>query len=514
MQMAAHKSLNPSDIARETLRQLAQRRLAPTPQNYQALYDEIAGSPSLAPFPQLQLRAIQRVLPAQTPEQKRLLDQFERAVTEHHWPSLQSTLVGYANLAIPSTVATVADELDDAAQQPLPPRLGEELARLVDNLLPALGEEDARLQEMAADLSSLLRSPLPRTGPLQARLADFSHRLSFAAQDQGALRTSLLALLRLTFENIAALSLDDEWLHGQIEALVAASTPPLNLRRLDEIEIRLKDVIYKQTDAKEHMLQAQAQLRELLATFIERLARMDESSSSYHQQLEQYAERISQATRPQDIAPLLQEVIEATQAMALNSRIVHGELHELRIRVEERHAEVEQLRQELDRASALARHDALTGSLNRKGLDEALAREMARAQRQGSPLCLALLDIDNFKAINDRLGHAAGDEALAHLAQVTRQVLRPQDQLARYGGEEFVIVLPDTTPDAAGDIMRRLQRELTTRYFLKDGERVLITFSAGVTRVQDEADMQDALRRADDAMYLAKRSGKNRVITA
>lgn len=173
-----------------------------------------------------------------------------------------------------------------------------------------------------------------------------------------------------------------------------------------------------------------------------------------------------------------------------------------------------QLQQELDRASAQARHDPLTGSLNRKGLDEAMERELARARRMGAPLCLALLDIDNFKTINDRLGHTAGDAALVHLTQVTREVMRPQDLLARYGGEEFVLILPDTTVANGVAAMTRLQRELTTRFFLQGTEKLLITFSAGVAQLGDGETSADAIRRADKSMYLAKRSGKNRVMAA
>lgn len=510
--MAAPKT--PSDIARETLKQLAVRRLSPTPDNYQALYEEIAGAASPPAFPASALRAILRVLPGQTPAQKRLLNQLEQAIAQQSWSTLQSVMVGYANLGL-TPVDSCAPRGDDAqAAAHLPQRLALAMARLVDNALPALGDEDARLREMAAELVELLRSDAPATAAVERMLADFGHRMSFAAEEQGALRTSLLALLHLLFENIAALSVDDDWLSGQVQALLAATAPPLNLRRLDEVEQRLKDVIFKQSEAKAHTLQAQGQMRELLATFIERLAQMDESSSSYHSQMERCAERISQATRPQDITPLLQEVINATRAMALSSRVARGELQDLRERAEARHAEIDQLRQELDRASSMARHDALTGSLNRKGFDEALQREVARAQRQGSPLCVALLDVDDFKAINDRLGHAAGDDALVHLAEVTRQGLRPQDQLARYGGEEFIILLPDTVVDEGVEVMRRLQRELTRRYFLKDDERVLITFSAGVAQMHGKDDVSHAIRRADQGMYLAKRSGKNRVVAA
>lgn len=506
----------PSEIARETLKQLAARRLPPTPDNYQALYDEISGSRSAASFPEGPLRHILRVLPGQTPAQKRLLGLFENAIEAGDWSALQGVLVAYANLGLNPAAGPAAAEPQSpaGAASHLPDDLAEQLARLVDNTLPALGEDDARVHELAAQLTQFLRQPSPPVSTLQLMLNNFSYRLSFATEDQAAIRASLLALLHMVFENIAALSLDDQWLHGQVEALVAASTPPLTLRRLDDVQRRLKDVIFKQTEAKERTLEAQEQMKELLATFIERLAQMDESSSAYHDKMEQCAERIGQATNIQEITPLLQEVMAVTRAMALDSRVARDELHQLRERSDAKHAEIAKLQEELDRASAQARHDPLTGSLNRKGLDEVMEREIARSRRNGSPLCVALLDVDNFKSINDRMGHTGGDEALVHLATVTREVMRPQDMLARYGGEEFVLVLPDTAMPQGVEAMTRLQRELTTRYFLREQEKVLITFSAGVAQLGTEETSAEAIRRADQGMYLAKRAGKNRVMAA
>lgn len=156
----------------------------------------------------------------------------------------------------------------------------------------------------------------------------------------------------------------------------------------------------------------------------------------------------------------------------------------------------------------------MTGALNRKGLDEAIDREISSVRRKDTPLCMALLDIDNFKKLNDALGHATGDLALAHLATVARECMRPQDSLARYGGEEFVILLPDTPLDRGVEAMTRLQRELTKRFFLAGTEKILITFSAGVAQLAANETGSAAIKRADQAMYLAKRAGKNRVIGA
>jgi diguanylate cyclase len=203
-----------------------------------------------------------------------------------------------------------------------------------------------------------------------------------------------------------------------------------------------------------------------------------------------------------------------TRSMALDSRAAHDELHELRQRAQDKHDELVRLQQTLDQVSLQARHDPLTGSLNRKGLDEVLEREISRGRRAETPLCIALLDVDNFKQINDRLGHATGDAALVHLADVVRSVMRPQDMLARYGGEEFVLVLPDTALASGIEAMQRLQRELTKNFFLKDNEKLLITFSAGVAELAASEDSDGAIKRADQAMYLAKRQGKNRVVAA
>ena len=504
----------PSDIARETLKQLVFRRLPPTPDNYRALYDEIAGQRTPEAFPEAPLRKILRVIPGQTPAQKRLLGLLETAVAEHSWTGLQSVLVGYANLGLSPSFASSPPEVADTPQTllTLPDELATQLARLIENTLPALDEDDARIHMMGMQLMEFLRQPAPPASTVQLMVSNFSHRLSFATEDQGAIRGMLLQLLHMVFENIAALSQDDHWLQGQAEALVAATSQPLNLRHLDNVQLRLKDVIFKQTEAKGRMVEAQEQMKEMLSTFIARLSSVTESSSGYHDMMERCAEQIAYASTLEEIAPVLKEVMTATRSMALDSQIAHDELTQLRERAQEKHLELEQLQQQLDRVSAQARHDPLTGTLNRKGLDEAMERELGRAQRTGFPLCAALLDVDDFKKINDQLGHDTGDAALVHLAEVVRSTIRPQDMLARYGGEEFVLLLPDTVLPEGIEALQRLQRELTTRFFLQGNAKTLITFSAGVAQATAGETGAELIRRADQGMYLAKRAGKNRVM--
>ena len=147
-------------------------------------------------------------------------------------------------------------------------------------------------------------------------------------------------------------------------------------------------------------------------------------------------------------------------------------------------------------------------------MEDAFERELARADRLKSSLCVALLDVDNFKKLNDTLGHQAGDEALLHLVRVVKETLRPMDIIARFGGEEFVIILPDAGLDEAITVMTRLQRELTKKFFMYKNQRVLITFSAGVAlRVAGEVP-SSMIERADKAVYKAKEAGRNLVLAA
>jgi diguanylate cyclase len=164
--------------------------------------------------------------------------------------------------------------------------------------------------------------------------------------------------------------------------------------------------------------------------------------------------------------------------------------------------------------STLVREDPLTHSLNRRGLDDEFAREASRADRQRAPFCIAVLDIDNFKALNDKRGHQTGDDALVHLVKIAKEELRLTDHIARLGGEEFLILLPNTPLGEAARIITRLQRSLTKKYFLDNNEKVLITFSAGLTERASGEAQEVTIARADAAMYEAKQAGKNRVFTA
>ena len=169
------------------------------------------------------------------------------------------------------------------------------------------------------------------------------------------------------------------------------------------------------------------------------------------------------------------------------------------------------LREKL-RAEAI--HDPLTGLFNRRYLEETLARELHRARRRNSPLCVAMLDLDNFKRFNDTFGHDAGDSLLRELGRLVRGKVRKSDIPCRYGGEEFVLVLPDSSLVDAEQRVEQL-RVLINELQIPHGEQLLgaLTVSAGVAQADaHNSNPNELLRAADQALYAAKNAGRDRVV--
>ena len=214
----------------------------------------------------------------------------------------------------------------------------------------------------------------------------------------------------------------------------------------------------------------------------------------------------------------LEGLAGVVREMVSESRVVHEVVSQTRQRLNDEHRraaaltqKVDALESELKRLSNEVSTDPLSQIANRRSLPQAFEAERSRNERGGGVgLCVGLLDIDDFKMLNDKLGNGAGDEALKALAQVVTKTLRPTDVVARYGGEEFVVLLPETAVEEGQQILTRLQRSLTGGLFTHEDKKVLVTFSAGVTAYRDSERIEEALERADQALYEAKRTGKNR----
>jgi diguanylate cyclase (GGDEF)-like protein len=171
------------------------------------------------------------------------------------------------------------------------------------------------------------------------------------------------------------------------------------------------------------------------------------------------------------------------------------------------------LRQSLAQIEALATRDGLTGLWNRRHIDLQLESEIKRAERSGSPLCVAMVDVDHFKAINDRFGHPAGDEVLKLMAGCMAGAVRSGDQVGRFGGEEFLLVLPGTSMAQAQALAERLRTRLEAldTHEMLHAAGVTLSASFGLAAWRGGESASELVRRADQAMYRAKAGGRNRV---
>ena len=167
-----------------------------------------------------------------------------------------------------------------------------------------------------------------------------------------------------------------------------------------------------------------------------------------------------------------------------------------------------------DKFEKQAQQDTLTRLPNRRGIQQFIEFESARARRQKKPLTLILCDIDRFKRVNDQYGHDGGDEVLKHVSDLFKASIREQDGVARWGGEEFLFVLPDTDESNAVVLAEKVRETLATSPVDIQQKNVVITASFGVAQIDFEQGLDKALTLADKALYKAKEKGRNKVLSA
>jgi diguanylate cyclase len=593
----------PIEIAREAIKQMAVRKVDPTPENYQLIYNEVAS----IPVPESLESAIKNALkqlPNKTTEQHDWIGRWEKLLSKRKWIELPALMSEGMDTSItfstqwPEAIRTLLKALDtrhvgldmskkkEALGRVLinfgnDPLLAQKIKAMTEswdqysvinnldlqsdvlsdaeNLVEETAAQDAteessksaiptydtdEFQETFRTLQDMLKQSLnhgliPRLDGYpelreearqifiltekSRKLKDWQFmakqfrallvRVELMGANEEGMKQDLLRLLKLLVDNISELVADDEWIRGQIAVVQTIVSSPLERALIQDAEKSLKEVIFKQGMLKHSLNEAKSSFKNMISTFVDRLGDMSDSSGSYQEKIENYAEKLSETEDILQINVLLENLMKDThtmQAEIVRSREV---LLEQRDSVESAQEKIRKLQEELSELSEAVRVDQLTGVLNRRGLDEAITREMARAQRGGGLLSVALLDIDNFKSLNDTYGHNVGDTALQHLAKVIQTTMRPTDVVSRFGGEEFVILLPDTDLEAAVSTIKRLQRALTKQFFLGNNEKLLITFSAGVALLKSDETEAAVIHRADQSMYLAKRTGKNRVMT-
>lgn len=548
---------NANAIAREAIRTLASRQLPATPANYERVYRQIASGGSEQPTAAEVVERLVQHLP-----DPQVSSRAAAAVRDDDWEAVESLLAAQIATTAPvsrnggaeaaSLVGRLIHQLEthhagitlskkrDGLKRALIPRnegftdFHQRLTRLIDSWSATGGDsglvasnvgaaalEEGEAAPTGAAMPVVSSAPAAPEMPASLSATNILGGLVALASDERRskrqpLDTSatpivrLRTLIKLILENIAELTPESEKLQAQIEQLERVLTDPLTEQKLDEAERVLRSLIIRQGTIKHGIEEAKSAAKELASSLIERLTNLSASAGTYTDKLADVTEKIARAENLTQLSHLVMTLLSDTQLVSSDLLRARDDLDAARAHARDLEGRTRILETELAQASALVRTDPLTAALNRRGFEDVYAAVVARPGARQT--AVALLDVDDFKKINDSFGHLAGDDALKFLTEVLRDMTRPTDAIGRYGGEEFVVLFPDTPVERAAEAMTRIQRELTKRVFLQDHSRILITFSCGVTQIGENEGLEQALLRADNALLEAKRKGKNKVV--
>ena len=523
--MKAKEDSSPSFIARETLKQLAILKMPPTPDNYYKVYEQIAGSRSnqMSPPTVKILTELTKDFPRHKPDLLNLTNNLEQAINNKNWSKYKSILTAF----VVSDVDPVAksERLDhqqinvnndqDQAANNFAQQLLELLAQILEHIA-SFQIEDGVLIEEARTLAQKVRKIRDKSEMTLFinGFQEFCAKFEVHGEDGVKLQQGLLRLLNLLMDSTGELLSEDQWIKKQISSLKRTMSKPLNLEIITKAEDQLEKIIQRQKVINNSLDEARITLKKMMSSLISNLDDLSGTTGEYQNKLDSFSKRINQTNEIEELNKLTVEIMQETELAQGKIISSQKELQAARTEASMAQDQISQLEIKLVEMDSIANEDHLTGVLNRRGLDGAFEREISRASRSKEPFCFVLLDIDNFKQLNDTHGHHVGDLALIYLTEAIKESTRAEDILSRFGGEEFAILLPSIEINKGLEITKRILRNLTKKFFLHKNERILITFSAGIAQSNPEESKESIIQRADDALYKAKKNGKNQIILA
>ncbi len=484
-------------------------------------YPGSADRPARVHDPETVLHAVMEQLRQAKGELSVFGPRLSRALAQKDWALASRTLLDLVETSAELSTRVAPARRETVALAPATVKVSDNstahwknaaVALLGDGIPALLPADDAMAEQSRQVARRVLQADA--AGDMPAQIAALVGSCSGHGDAIVARQDLLLEVLRQVIANVAMLSEQESWVHGQVASVETLLAGHLSIELLKAAIDNLKDVAGKQAQIRESRDNTRESVERMLQAFIVNLDTVASATSQYHARIGDYSTQLASVDTAEQLQPILAGVRQETAAVEAHARSAREQVGAARAELQEAQARIQALEAKLEQMSELAREDQLTSSLNRRGMLEALGREMNRSRRYAIPLCVALLDIDNFKQLNDSLGHHAGDQALVHLVTVIKSTLRQMDVIARFGGEEFLLLLPNTNLEHAMQAVTRIQRELTRSIFMHEHQRVLVTFSAGAALVSDSESQDKLIQRVDAALYRAKREGKNRVVAA
>ena len=437
-------------LAREALIAMAKENVPPTPANYKRYYESISGAKALDDPASSVLQHLQESLKTQ---ESPLLAEWEMAIdvalAQRDWRVIEGLILKYIHSEAQTCVNTLKTE-------------GDLTGITVDRC------------KTCVEVRSL---------------------------------NGILYVMESFARNLEGLFPENPMLMGQIEIVKDLLERPKDMEKMYSAKRALAKMATPE-QIQTQLGEAKDFAKNLADAFLAQIGQTGDDAGDFLKEVEAGKKAMEEA---KDQASLL----AASRALLSGTTAVHGKMKENQSRLENSKIQAQSaeeriraLEEELQAASEKAKQDYLTGLLNRRGMDEQIAKMFGEGWEK---VTLALLDIDNFKKINDQLGHEAGDEALQHLSSAIRESVEGKGVPARMGGEEFVVVFAGYDAEQVKEEMEKLQRFLTRKIFMSNQEKRIVTFSAGVAQRAGAEEPSETLARADEAMYSAKQKGKNRV---
>ncbi len=326
------------------------------------------------------------------------------------------------------------------------------------------------------------------------------------------IREELISTIEIILKNISSFLETDELLKQKLKNLKEDLKNLETIENVKRFKNEIKDIFVKLGIIERVLEEEKEELKGIILLMAESLKELLGNSNEFSKTIDNFIEKIQATDDIEEIKKFKMELLNATTILKQKTKEVHLKLKKADEMLKQANEKMKKLEEEMRKAKEKALYDGLTGAYNRAVFNDRIVKEVEKAKREKRNLSFLMIDIDHFKEINDNYGHQTGDAVLKILTQQIKKMIRNFDFFARYGGEEFALILPDSDIETAKKIAERIRKKIENTKFIYKQERIPVTISIGCTQLIPEDNEKSLIERADQALYEAKKSGRNKVV--